>query len=530
MSEKAIIYARVSTDDTKNSGGNLQGQIDICLKFCKDKGYEVVEQVSESETGASGASLDLPGLERILDLAHNHRFNVLVVRELDRLSRNTTKTYLLEQELKSCGVRAEFALYDFPDSAEGRLQKNIYASFAEFEREKIAQRVMRGRIRKTKEGYMAFGGAPYGYRWERINGGATFAINEQESLIVKRIFELYVRFENCEKVARTLQEEGIAAPKSDYWWGDTIKKILSNEVYTGCHHVMGYAVSVPAIIEKEVFNVVQGKLKKRAIRSDTKHPERFLTRHVFCGNCGGLATVRYSGKPYYLCGQRTHIRKDTEGRCPQSTCFNADNVDRIAWGWLAQVLTKKDFLQKIIDYRNQNKEKDIELLRKRIAMIESKLKVNQHNLSNILVTFQDASDIEKPLLQNERIRLNSLIAGLQSSLAETNGEFEKLVGEKRNLDNLLDLADKLDYVFNNTDFPIELKRRWANAVDLKVYLIATEGKKQFINIECALGLSQTLEVVGEVPIEALENLLKEYEIYSTSNRERIKLSAILEIS
>jgi DNA invertase Pin-like site-specific DNA recombinase len=50
-----------------------------------------VAELAEDVQGASGASFELPKLNRVLDMAEAGEFDVLAVRELDRLSRNLAK-------------------------------------------------------------------------------------------------------------------------------------------------------------------------------------------------------------------------------------------------------------------------------------------------------------------------------------------------------------------------------------------------------------------------------------------------------
>ena len=63
-------------------------------------------------------------------------FDVLVVREIDRLSRNLAKQLIVE-EMKRDVVQIEYVLGEFPDTPEGNFMKQVRASVAEYEREKI---------------------------------------------------------------------------------------------------------------------------------------------------------------------------------------------------------------------------------------------------------------------------------------------------------------------------------------------------------------------------------------------------------
>jgi len=84
--KRAVLYARVSGDDRGKEGRNLAGQLATGRKYAQEHGYVIVEELSEDDRGASGAEIDLPELNQIREMAEAGDFDVLVVREIDRLS------------------------------------------------------------------------------------------------------------------------------------------------------------------------------------------------------------------------------------------------------------------------------------------------------------------------------------------------------------------------------------------------------------------------------------------------------------
>ena len=110
MSKRAVLYARVSGDDRGNDGRNLTGQLEMCRNYASERGYEIVDTLPENDRGASGAEIDLPQLGKVRDLAREGAFDVLVVREIDRLSRNLAKQLIIEQELARAGVTVEYVI------------------------------------------------------------------------------------------------------------------------------------------------------------------------------------------------------------------------------------------------------------------------------------------------------------------------------------------------------------------------------------------------------------------------------------
>lgn len=190
MTKRAVLYARVSGDDRGKD--NLEGQIEMGRKYAQECGYVVVKEIKEDDRGARGASLDLPGLNQALEMAHNSEFDVLVVRELDRFARKLANQLIVEEEFKRAGVDVEYVLGEFPDTPEGNLNKNIRAVIAEYEAVKIAERMKRGRHRMVKAGnVLVYGLPPYGYAEAEIGDKKTLEVYEPQARIVRMIYSWF---------------------------------------------------------------------------------------------------------------------------------------------------------------------------------------------------------------------------------------------------------------------------------------------------------------------------------------------------
>ena len=60
--KRAILYARVSTDEQARSGYSLAQQLEALGQYAAREGYRVLEEVADP--GQSGASLARPGMDR----------------------------------------------------------------------------------------------------------------------------------------------------------------------------------------------------------------------------------------------------------------------------------------------------------------------------------------------------------------------------------------------------------------------------------------------------------------------------------
>jgi site-specific DNA recombinase len=69
---RAILYARVSTDEQARSGYSLSQQLEALREYAAREGYEILDEVTDP--GKSGATLDRPGLDRVRNLVASGRY------------------------------------------------------------------------------------------------------------------------------------------------------------------------------------------------------------------------------------------------------------------------------------------------------------------------------------------------------------------------------------------------------------------------------------------------------------------------
>ena len=309
MSHRVVIYARVSGDDRQNSSSSLDSQIEQCREFAISQGWEIVTELAEDSRGASGASMNLPMLDEAFQLAKDKKFDILLSREMDRIARNLAKQLVVEEEFKRLGIKMEYVIGDYQDTLEGQLSKQIRAVIAEYEREKIKERMVRGRRRKAKSGYVVIhGNVLYGYEVVNDGVGDLLKLDEESAAVVRMIFDLYVNHKlGSPKIVYELERLGISPPsghrvrgnrkKAIGWNQSQVIRIISNEAYTGKwkygkrnrkqHHSDDYKIEVkiPAIISQELFDRAQAlrKSNRNTAKRNTKR-EYLLARKCHCGH------------------------------------------------------------------------------------------------------------------------------------------------------------------------------------------------------------------------------------------------------
>ena len=142
---KAAIYARVSTLDQEP-----ENQLQELRRYVEARGWTGTEFV---DRGVSGAKDKRPALDALLKDAKRRRFDVLVCWRLDRLGRNLRHLVTLLEDLQAVGV-SFVSLGEGIDctTPAGKLQLHILAALAEFERERIKERVVAGLARVRAKG------------------------------------------------------------------------------------------------------------------------------------------------------------------------------------------------------------------------------------------------------------------------------------------------------------------------------------------------------------------------------------------
>ena len=101
--KRTVLYARVSTDEQVRSGFSLAQQLEALREYTAQKGYEVLEEVTDP--GQSGASLERPGMYRVRDLVAAGGVSVVLAQDRDRFAREPAYHYLLRTEFEEHGTK-----------------------------------------------------------------------------------------------------------------------------------------------------------------------------------------------------------------------------------------------------------------------------------------------------------------------------------------------------------------------------------------------------------------------------------------
>lgn len=246
------IYARKSPDHNGvglEEARSVKRQVEHSTAYAARKGWTVAEEHVYSDDQTSGALFGAgrPGLARLLNaLAPRPPFQVLVMSEESRLGRESIETAWTLKRITDAGVRVFFYLTDQErtlDSATDKVMLSLTSFAAEMERERACQRTHDALLRRARAGHVA-NGVCFGYRNVPVLEGerrlhSTRVIELAEAAVVRRIFEMSAAGMGYQKIARTLNDEGAAAPSSrrhgraHSWSMTTVRDALNRETYRG---------------------------------------------------------------------------------------------------------------------------------------------------------------------------------------------------------------------------------------------------------------------------------------------------------
>ena len=424
MTIRAVLYARISGDEN-GEVSKLETQLADCRRFANEKGYTILREFQE-DTYSSGADLDLPHLNEILDLARGGAFEVLVCRELDRLARDLAKQLYIEDELKRSGVRIEYALERYDDSPEGGLMKHVKASVAEYERIKIAQRTRRGKRSSVEAGNVTCCGAPpYGYREATVDGKRTLVVHDEEAVVVRMMYRLYLEGNGkgkkfgCKAIAKRLTDRKIPSHSDKgntinnkvwseygYWNYRAVGNMLKAPVYKGewqygKHTDNPITIPVPAIVSAQDWDAAQVIRKKnRRVRKYAGEYDFLFNSEVYCALCGKPMRPEMKRSPkvaysYYRHASQASLPSSNGNRCAGHGLYPATSVDDLIWGYASEIISDPSIVADAFKEYGERLKSGNSPTRAKLEAAEKRVSNTERKLSRLLELYLDEAISKK---------------------------------------------------------------------------------------------------------------------------------------
>src|SRR3990170_8051949 len=165
--QRCAIYTRKSTDDRLDRDFNsLDSQRQVCSAYITSQQHKKWSELLTpyDDAAQSGSTIDRPALQQLMRDIENNRIDVIVIYKIDRLTRSLADFVRLMDLFDRYEVSfvSDTQSFDTSDSM-GRLILNILLTFAQFEREMIADRIRDKAAAMRKMGKHTGGRPPYGY-------------------------------------------------------------------------------------------------------------------------------------------------------------------------------------------------------------------------------------------------------------------------------------------------------------------------------------------------------------------------------
>src|SRR5215470_10325373 len=377
--KKAVLYARVSTD-AQQKEATIESQLFELKRQIAAAGHVLVREYIDD--GVSGTLLDRPALDRMRAELKGDTFDAIYFHSADRIAREIEYQQIIVGELLKYGKQIIINGKDYVHNPENKLTLTMLGAFAEFERAKIMERMVRGRLHRLRTGQLGSSGhRTYGYDYTRKtrDAPATLVINETQAEIVRSIFEMFASGKfGMVTISRFLEERNVPTYTGRKRWDrGQIKSMLKNETYTGTRHfnritaatemnrkgrqvIRGtwvlrdrtdwISVNVPAIVSRELFDQVQEKLRRHEERYCTPVMHYLLSGLVQCEVCGSACSssrryhkvVQPSGKvsvyhqAIYRCNRRA--RENNHDRSQIERCSNSQIGTHILEGKVFEMI------------------------------------------------------------------------------------------------------------------------------------------------------------------------------------------------
>lgn len=229
-------YARYSSN--KQRDASLDDQLRNCRSYAQRQGWP--EPVAYTDAAISGAREDRPGYRALLRDASERRFDVVLVDDLSRLSRDSTDCAKAVKRLTFSGIRL-VGISDGVDTARKshkshKADVGLRGLMSELYLDDLAEKTHRGLTGRALAGASA-GGLPYGYT---ITQTGQRAVYEAEAAIVRRIYTEYLAGRSPREIAASLNHDGVKSPSGHAWGHSSVRGdrkrglgILVNPIYAG---------------------------------------------------------------------------------------------------------------------------------------------------------------------------------------------------------------------------------------------------------------------------------------------------------
>lgn len=246
---RAAIYTRYSTD--KQREASIEDQVRNCEVWAEREGWEIIGRYEDR--AQSGAKTDRPGYQAMLAEAEDRKFDVLIVDDLSRLSRDDIELKQTVRRFRFWELRIVGVSDGFDSASKGyKIHAGVRGLINDIYLDDLREKTHRGMTGQALKGNNA-GGRVYGYLHVPIEdpnrkdeyglpeiSAVRREVNPEQAEVVRQIYRWYANGRRPRWIAVELNNQGVPSPRGGTWAGSALlgaagghSGILSNELYVG---------------------------------------------------------------------------------------------------------------------------------------------------------------------------------------------------------------------------------------------------------------------------------------------------------
>ena len=362
---ECVAYMRVSTEKQAEEGNGLDSQRRDIENYCRKN--ELIVSDWYIDDGYTGANMDRPELQRLVNDCSRKRVKCVVAWKLDRLSRSMIDgLYLIERVFQPNNIIFK-CVHDSVsyDSPMEQAYTQMMAVFAQLDKNTMLLRMRGGMLERVKQGYwMGGGNTPYCYTYDKEKGFLV-PIPERKEQANKAI-DLFISGNSDVSIQKIL----------GYPSEHTTKMVLTSLVNIGMIPYKGnvYQGLHESIFDKDKFELAQElrKSRRNAKTPCTKHSVNLLTGLCYCGVCG--CAMRYQkwtngNHKIYCCSRNKNLNYLPNH---DSSCNNS-----LEWANEIENQVEEQILKISLDlssYKPKEKETKLQIMQSQLDKEKTKLK------------------------------------------------------------------------------------------------------------------------------------------------------------
>ncbi|MCL2591979.1 MAG: recombinase family protein [Defluviitaleaceae bacterium] len=472
------IYCRLSKEDLDKSNEydnseSIQNQKSLLIDYALDNNYLIYNiYIDEDLSGFA----DRPAFKQMIHDASEKKFNIVLCKHQSRFTRDME---IVEKYIHGLFVEWGIRFISLTDNVDTNIKGNkkarqIHGLINEWYSEDLSENIRTVFKKKMQDGQFLGAFACYGYAKDP-NDRHKLIIDEEAASIVRKIFFMYLNGYGNQKIATTLTQRGILTP-TEYkqskgfnfkapntacfsqnhgiWSPTTIKRILTNETYTGTliqarERKISYkskkVITVPkeqwiivknnheAIIEKTTFDKVQKllKAKRKSYKSKySNNPEpkpHILAGKVKCANCG--STMQRSGisrnqLTYYL---NCKLASKTKRKECSPRSIRQDHIEKTILESINSIINNYlyeaghyELKSEVANHLSNEDKNTNNVLKKQIAEFSSKIDTAQ---KNIVLAYKDK--LSGLINDGDFVNFKALLEGEMDSLIKRKKQLEE---------------------------------------------------------------------------------------------------------